>query len=176
MKCPVVAPHARNMLACIIAFQSLTLPAQALAASRTVRVSGTGVDMASGVIVHSKTPTASGSVEQSTETVELSGDLRGRVLCQVTSVVDAAHGTLVNTGQQVFSGTVAGSQPVMLHDAKFHFELNLASGAARGSVYLVDHIAGPKVRCTLQVVDTGKTPEGNPTFDYSGECVFDSAG
>jgi hypothetical protein len=176
MKYPVLVHLACKVLACVAAAQALTLPTLASAANRTVRVSGTGIDLANGVIVYSKSPTATGSVEQSTETVELSGDLHGRVLCQVTSVVDSARGTLVNTGHQVYSGTIAGSQPVMLHDSKFRFELNLASGAARGSVYLVDHIAGPKVSCMLSVVDTGKNPDGNPTFDYKGECVFDDAG
>lgn len=176
MKHPEAVYRARKVLAWVAALQVLTLPLLASAASRTVPVSGSGIDLTNSVIVHSKTPTATGSVEQSTETVELSGDLHGRVLAQVTSIVDAARGTLVNTGQQVYSGTIAGSPPVMLHDSKFRFELNLATGAAHGSVYLVDHIAGPKVSCTLQVVDTGKNPDGNPTFNYTGECVFGDAG
>lgn len=150
----------------------LSLPAGALAAERTVRVSGTGIDLASSAIVHSRTSTASGSVSQATETVELSGDLRGRVLYQVTSTVDSARHRLVNTGQQVYSGTIAGSAPVMLHDSKFRFEEDLATGAGHGAVYLINHIAGPKVQCTLQVTDTGRNPDGNPTFKYSGECVF----
>ena len=171
MKCPATVLHlAGKVLACAAALQLLAMPA--VAAERVVRVSGSGVDMLNSAIVHSRTPTATGSVEYSTLSVELSGDLHGRVLSQVTSMVDSVHGTLVNTGQQVYSGTIAGSQPVMLHDAKFRFEESLASGAARGSVFLVDHIAGPKVRCTLQVVDTGKTPDGNPTFNYTGECTF----
>ena len=33
-----------------------------------------------------------------------------------------------------------------------------------GQVYLFNHIAGPKVRCMLNVVGTGVNPEGNPTF------------
>ena len=32
--------------------------------------------------------------------------------------------------------------------------------------------AGPKVRCTLDVVGTGVNSAGNPTFDYSSECTF----
>jgi hypothetical protein len=39
-------------------------------------------------------------------------------------------------------------------------------------VYLLDRIAGPKVRCTLDVVGTGMNPEGNPTFTYKGQCTF----
>ncbi|HEY2809408.1 MAG TPA: hypothetical protein VGI91_11510 [Steroidobacteraceae bacterium] len=173
MKHPATAHRARA-LAC--AALSVTLPALASAADRTVKVRGSGIDLVNTAIVHSKTPTPSGSITQSTETVELAGDLHGRVLYQITTVVDSAHGTLVNTGHQVFSGTVAGSQPVMLHDSKFRFEVNLVTGAGRGSVYLADHIAGPQVNCTLQVADTGKNPEGNQTFKYTGECVFHDAG
>jgi hypothetical protein len=34
-------------------------------------------------------------------------------------------------------------------------------------------LAGPKVRCDLQIVGTGaKTPEGNAIADYSGTCTF----
>lgn len=172
MNSPAAVPLACKVLTVAAALQLLMLPAPAGAANRTVHVSGSGTDLANGAIVHSKASTATGSVEQRTESVELSGDLHGRVLYQVTSVLDSARGTLVNTGHQVYSGTIAGSQPVMLHDSKFRFEENLATGAAHGSVYLVDHIAGPKVRCTLQVVDTGKNPDGNPTFNYTGECVF----
>jgi len=175
MKSPADIHLAWRVLACAAVLPLLTLPTPASAANRTVRVSGSGIDMANGAIVHSKTTTATGSVQQSTETVELSGDLHGRVLYQVTSVVDSVRGTLVNTGHQVYSGTIAGSQPVMLHDAKFRFEVNLATGAERGSVYLVDHIAGQKVSCTLQVMDTGKNPDGNPTFNYTGQCIFDAA-
>jgi len=141
---------------------------------RTVHVSGSGTDELNRAIVFSKQPTATGVIQQSTETIELSGDLHGRVLYQVTSVLDSKANTLVNTGDQVFSGTVAGSQPVMLHDSQFRFEVNLASGEDQGSVYLFDHIAGPHVQCTLKVRGTGKDPDGNPTFRYSGACTFGS--
>lgn len=50
------------------------------------------------------------------------------------------------------------------HDDQFRFEVNLVTGK--------EHIAGPKVRCTLKGVGTGKNSEGNPTFDYSGVCTF----
>jgi len=143
-----------------------------IAATRTVHVTGSGVDDLSGAIVHSKRQTATGLIQLSTATVELNGDLHGRVLYHVTSVFDYKAGTLVNTGNQVFSGTVTGSDPVMLHDAKFRFEGNLTSGEDKGSVYLLDHIAGPQVQCTLQVVGSGKNQDGNPTFTYSGECTF----
>jgi hypothetical protein len=141
-------------------------------AARTVRVTGSGVDLLDGAIVHSKETTPTGMIQQSTETVELTGDLQGRVLYHVTSVFDFAQGTLTNTGHQVFSGTIAKSEPVMIHDDQFHFDVDLATGAETGLVYLFDRIAGPKVRCTLQVVGTGRNSAGNPTFDYAGECVF----
>ena len=140
--------------------------------TRTVAVSGIGTDLLQTAIVHSKETTATGSVERSTVDVELNGDLHGRVLYHVTTRVDTAKGTLVNTGDQVFSGTVAGSKPVMIHDSKFRFEVNLNTGAESGSVFLVDHIAGPRVRCELSVTGTGKTAEGNPTFKYAGTCKF----
>ena len=142
--------------------------------NRTVQVSGTGTDLLNGAIVHSKKPTAAGVIQRGTEIVELNGDLSGKILYHVTTVIDKQKGTLVNTGDQVFSGTIAGSEPVMLHDSKFRFEVNLATGADRGSVYLFDHIAGPQVRCELEVTGTGKTADGNPTFNYTGTCKFGS--
>jgi hypothetical protein len=109
---------------------------------------------------------------RSTETVELDGDLRGRLLYHVTSVFDFVAGTLVNTGEQVFSGTIAGSAPVLVHDDRFRFDVNLLSGEETGKVYLFNHIDGPKVRCEIDVVGTGLTADGNPTFDYRGYCRF----
>jgi hypothetical protein len=141
-------------------------------ANRTVQVNGTGTDLLDGTIVHSKKPTATGVIQRGTEIVELSGDLNGKILYHVTTVIDNQKGTLVNTGDQVFSGTISGSEPVMIHDSKFRFEVNLATGADSGSVYLFDHIAGPHVRCKLKVTGTGKTANGNPTFSYTGTCKF----
>jgi hypothetical protein len=140
--------------------------------ARTVHVTGSGVDALNTAIVHSKEDTPTGSIQHSTETVELTGGLRGRVLYHVTTVIDAVRGTLVNTGDEVFSGTIAGSAPVMIHDDQFRFEVNLVNGNERGYVYFFDRIAGPKVRCTLDVVGTGLNGDGNPTFTYSGECTF----
>ncbi|HJR60425.1 MAG TPA: hypothetical protein VJ813_13520 [Vicinamibacterales bacterium] len=138
----------------------------------TLQVAGSGYDDLNNAIVHSKTPTPTGLIQQSTEIVELDGDLRGRVLYHVTSVFDFVNGTLVNTGDQVFSGTIAGSAPVLLHDDQFRFQVNLATGEETGEVHLLNHIAGPKARCRLDVVGTGLNTEGNPTFDYTGECTF----
>jgi hypothetical protein len=142
------------------------------ATTRTVKVSGSGFDDLKNAIVHWERPTATGKIQQSTEIVELYGDLRGRVLYHVTSVFDFVAGTLVNTGEQVYSGTVAGSAPVMIHDDQFRFEVNLITGKETGQVFLFNHIAGPKVRCTLEGVGTGLNPDGNPTFTYTGECTF----
>lgn len=72
--------------------------------------------------------------------------------------------------------TIAGAPSVMLHDSRFRFELNLATAPARGSVCLVDHIAGRKVSCKLRVVDTGKTADGNPTCDYAGSASLRMGG
>jgi hypothetical protein len=139
---------------------------------RVVEVSGSGIDLLNTALVHSKEATATGLIQRSTEIVELTGDLRGKVLYHVTSVFDFVQGTLVNTGDQVYSGTIAGSAPVMIHDDEFRFQVNLVTGAESGQVYLRDHIAGPLVRCTLAVLGTGMNAEGNPTFDYTGQCEF----
>lgn len=145
---------------------------EGLSGSYTVQVAGNGFDALTTAIVHSKEMTPTGMIQKATETVELFGDLRGRVLYHVTSVFDFVNGTLVNTGEQVYSGTIAGSEPVLIHDDQFRFEVNLVTGEESGQVYLLNHISGPKVRCTLNVVGTGLNTEGNPTFDYTGECTF----
>jgi hypothetical protein len=140
--------------------------------SHAVQVRGTGTDLLNGAIVHSKQSTATRVIQHGTEIVELTGDLTGKVLYHVTTVIDNQKGTLTNTGDQVFSGTIKGSEPVMIHDARFRFDVNLATGAESGSVYLFDHVAGPQVRCELKVTGTGKAADGNPTFSYAGNCRF----
>jgi|SRR6185312_13100984 len=139
---------------------------------KSIHVSGTGTDLQNGALVHSKKSTPNGEILRSTEIIDLDGDLKGKVLYHVTTVIDTRKNTLVNTGDQVFSGTIVGSEPVLLHDSKFRFEVNLKTGADSGSVYLLDHIAGPRVRCQLKVTGTGKNAEGNPTFSYVGTCKF----
>lgn len=141
-------------------------------AATTVAVAGSGVDHLKTAIVHSEQSTPTGKILRSTEIVELNGDLKGYVLYHVTTVIDFAANTLVNTGDQVYSGTIAGSAPVMIHDDQFRFQVNLVTGEESGQVYLFNHIAGPKVRCRLEGVGTGLTPEGNPKFDYRGTCTF----
>jgi hypothetical protein len=138
--------------------------------SRKVAVSGSGVHLFSSSIVHSSEPTAAGMIQRSTDTVELSGDLTGRLLYHPVSIFDFVEGTLVNTGHQVFSGTILGSKPVMLHDDTFRFEVELATGATTGKVHLTDRLDGPNIRCHLNVVGTGLNAEGDATFAYDGEC------
>jgi hypothetical protein len=135
-------------------------------------VSGSGVHYLTTAIVHSSEPTGTGMVQHSTETVDLTGDLTGRILYQPTSVFDFVAGTLVNTGRQVFSGTVLGSAPVMLYDDEFRFEVNLNTGATIGKVHLAGNIAGPRISCELTVIATGRTPDGNIAASYTGYCTF----
>jgi hypothetical protein len=141
---------------------------------RTRAVSGRAVHYFTTAMVHSQTPTAAGMIQRSTDIIELSGDLKGRVLYHPISVFDFVKGTLVNTGHQVFSGTVLGSAPVLLHDDEFRFEVGLNTGGLEyGEVHLSDRIAGPKIRCDLVVVGAGeKTSEGDAIVDYSGTCTF----
>ena len=135
-------------------------------------VAGSGVHFFTTAIIHSTEMTPTGMIRRTTETVELNGDLIGRILYHPTSVFDFAAGTLVNTGDQVFSGTVLASAPVLLHDDEFRFEANLLTGAVTGKVYLTDPIAGGKIRCELDVVGTGLDANGNATFNYTGQCRF----
>ena len=170
----VIAFAPAAVLVFAVASSDVFVQAGVTPASRTVAVTGAGEDHLTTAIVHSQEPTATGMIQRATETVELTGDLEGRVLYHVTSVFDFAAGTLVNTGDQAYSGTIAGSAPVMIHDDSFRFEVNLATGEEHGRVYLLNHVAGPKVRCELDVVGTGMTPAGNPMFSYTGFCTFRS--
>ncbi|MDJ0939332.1 MAG: hypothetical protein QNJ00_06180 [Woeseiaceae bacterium] len=138
--------------------------------ARWVPVSGTGIHYFSTAIVHSERTKPNGKVQRSTETIDLSGDLEGRVLYQPRSRFDFVAGTLVNTGRQVFSGTVLGSKPVLIYDDEFRFEVNLNTGATVGKVFLVDRIAGPRVKCEIEIIGTGFTPEGDGLATYSGRC------
>jgi hypothetical protein len=89
------------------------------------------------------------------------------------SVFDFQAGTLTNTGNQVFSGTILGSEPVLLHDEWYRFDVDLATGATVGRVFLTEHIAGPKVRCELTINDTGtRTADGDAVIEYTGRCRF----
>jgi hypothetical protein len=167
----VAALIAATFLACAMASDARVTQNQQ---SKTHAVSGRAVHYFTTAIIHSQTPTATGMIQRSTDIIELSGDLKGRVLYHPTSVFDFVKGTLVNTGNQVFSGTVLGSSPVLLHDDEFRFEVNLNTGGLEsGEVHLTDRIAGPKIQCDLVAVGAGEqTPEGDSVVDYSGTCTF----
>src|SRR5512134_2176292 len=167
----VTALIAATVLACAMASDARGPQDQQ---STTRAVSGRAVHYFTTAIIHSQTPTATGMIQRSTDIIELSGDLKGRVLYHPTSVFDFVKGTLVNTGNQVFSGTVLGSSPVLLHDDEFRFEVDLNTGGLEsGEVHLTDRIAGPNIRCDLVAVGTGaKTAEGNSIVDYTGTCTF----
>jgi hypothetical protein len=152
-----------------------TLEAAAIAAGRTFPVTGTAVHFLSTAVVHSQQPVDGGLIQRSTDIIVLAGDLEGYILYHPTSTFDFVAGTLVNTGTQVFSGTVAGSAPVLLHDDRFRFDVDLATGATIGHVMLgrsrdTPH-PGSWYECELVVIGTGMTPAGDVTVDYSGECT-----
>jgi hypothetical protein len=152
-----------------------TLPDAPEASAQPFAVSGSGVHYFTTAIIHSQEPTDHGMIQRSTDIIELTGDLSGYILYHPTSVFDNEAGTLVNTGTQLFSGTIAGSAPMILHDDAFRFDVDLATGATTGEVYLGRSNDAPTrggwYECTLDVVGTGLTPEGNGMVDYSGECT-----
>ncbi len=137
-------------------------------------VSGTGVHYFSTAIMHAQLPTESGMIQRSSDIVTLQGDLEGHLLYHPTSTFDYDEGTLVNTGSQFFSGTVHGSEPVVLHDDRFRFEVDLETGAMTGAVYLGRSRDAPSTEtwfeCDLAIVGTGVTDDGDATFTYEGSC------
>lgn len=136
-----------------------------------VEVSGNGVHRFSSAVVHSVFETEVGFVQRSTETVELSGDLNGLILYHPISRFNFVAGTLVNTGNQVFSGSVLDLGPVLLHDDEYRFEVNLGTGETTGKVFLENRLTGPDVRCHLDVVGQGQMDElGDALFEYTGIC------
>jgi hypothetical protein len=149
---------------------TLSMPLLAAPAQTVQWVAGSGVHYFTTAVIHSTEPTPTGMIQRSTETVDLTGDLTGRLVYQPVSVFDFAAGTLVNTGRQVFSGTILGSDPVLMYDDEFRFEVDLNAGTMTGSVSLTEMPGVPRRRCTLQVVGTGATAEGNATFSYTGQC------
>jgi len=147
---------------------------QAGAEPDSVPVSGTGMHYFSTAIIHHREATATGEVVRSTDTVELHGDLEGRILYHPFSVFDYEAGTLVNTGSQVFSGAVLGGGPVLLYDDQYRFEVNLATGETVGSVLLTQPLAGNVQGCELTVTGPSGPPTeaGDMPFLYEGECVM----
>ncbi|NNF57980.1 MAG: hypothetical protein HKN04_07030 [Rhodothermaceae bacterium] len=151
------------------------IPVLLTGSSQSIAVSGSGVHYVSNAIVHSQEPTDNGMIQQSTEYVELTGDLSGYALFRPTSTFDFANGTIVNTGTQIFSGTVAGSAPVILYDDSFRFDIDLNTGATTGEVHLGRSKDAPRrggwYECDLEVVGTGVSPDGDNLSDYSGVCI-----
>jgi hypothetical protein len=145
-------------------------------AAWTIPVSGSAVHFFSTAIVHSQEPTETGMIQRSTDVVQLMGDLSGFLVFHATSTFDFTNGSLVNTGTQFFSGTIAGSEPVVLHDDRFRFVVDLSTGETRGEVHLGRSNDAPHkggwYECDLIVVGSGMTtPEGDGMVDYSGECT-----
>lgn len=142
---------------------------------QSIAVSGSGMDLASDAIVHSEESTPTGVIKRLTEMVRLTGDLSGYVLYQATQEFDFVNNTLLVTGTNFFSGTIAGSDPVILRSDESQFEVDLATGEEVGNVHLTRSNDAPDkgswYECDLAIVGTGLTPEGNPTFDYSGVCT-----
>ncbi|NGP53402.1 hypothetical protein [Thioalkalivibrio sp. XN8] len=162
-----------KLLSTILAMILVSGPAAAEKAGkgyRWVPVSGTGTHYFTTAIIHSQEPTATGYIQRSTDIVELEGDLHGRVLYHPVSVFDFAAGTLVNTGHQVFSGTVRGAEPVLLFDDEFRFEVNLFTGETVGRIRLVTRLAGAKTRCVLDAFGIGSTDGGDARIAYTGWC------
>ncbi|MEM6576328.1 MAG: hypothetical protein AAF736_18785 [Pseudomonadota bacterium] len=138
-----------------------------------VDVTGVGVHLFSTAQVHSQAPTDTGFIQRSTDIIELDGDLQGRVLYHPISEFDFAAGTLVNTGHQVFSGTVLGSEPVLIVDNSYRFDVDLQTGFTEGRVRLESPIAGPRIQCRLNISGDGTRNEnGDAAVAYTGTCRF----
>jgi hypothetical protein len=141
----------------------------------TIPVSGSAVDFASEAIIHSQESTPTGIIQKATEIVQLSGDLSGYGLYQTTREFDFVNSSLVITGENLFSGTITGSDPVILRSVESRFEVDLATGEEVGHVHLTRSNDAPNkgswYECDLVIVGTGQTPEGNFTSDYSGQCL-----
>ena len=148
--------------------------ASAVEAGRAFAVAGEAVHYFTTAAVHSSEPTDAGMIQRSSEIIRLTGDLDGYILYHPTSVFDFVAGTLVNTGTQVFSGTVRGSEPLLLHDDAYRFQVELASGATVGEVHLGRSLDAPAgghwFECDLEVTGTGATPEGDGLARYEGTC------
>lgn len=137
---------------------------------RWIPVSGTAIHYFPTAVLHSSEPTDAGKTERSTDTIDLSGDLNGRIVYHVTSEFDFIEGTLTNTGYQVFSGTVLNGDPVMILDDNFIFSVDLSSGETLGNVFLTRPLAGKRTQCRLTVNGTGFDADGNGLADYHGLC------
>jgi hypothetical protein len=170
----VTVPILVSVAAALVVGLALIMTRAQASPGNPVAVSGEGVHFFTTAIAHSQEPTESGMIQRSSDIVTLSGDLEGHILYHATSTFDFAAGTLVNTGSQMFSGTILGSDPVILHDDRFVFEVDLATGATIGEVYLGRSKDAPHPgwwwECDLDVVGTGLTEDGDATVVYTGEC------
>jgi len=137
-----------------------------------IKVEGTAIHYFDNVILHNTLFTEVGKITKSTETIDLNGDIIGRILYHPTSTYDFNKGTLVNSGIQVFSGTILDSEPTMIVDNRFRFEVNLSTGETYGKVFLTRRIAGSMVKCELEVTGTGLDERGNALAQYTGHCKF----
>lgn len=159
-----------SLLACLTAYGDEFDTSNAGKGFAWVDVSGTATHFFSEAIVHSVENTPNGMIQRSTDIVELQGDLQGRALFQPVSRFNFVKGKLVNTGHQVFSGTVLGSKPVLLHDEDFRFVVDLNTNATTGEIFLIERIAGPRIRCQISMEGIGMTPAGDNLSVYWGKC------
>ena len=141
----------------------------------TISVSGEAIHYFTTSITHSESPVNGTIVARTTDIIRLSGDVNGYILYHPTTVIDPSTQTLVNTGVQFFSGTINGSEPVVLYDDSFHFEVDLESGETLGQVHLGRSQSSPHPgswwECELEVVGTGMTTEGDGLAAYTGTCT-----
>ena len=133
-------------------------------------VSGNAVHFFSTSISHSEETVDGGKLAYTTDTIDIKGDLNGRVVYHIKSVFDFQKQTLVNTGHQVFSGTIKGSMPVLILDDQFEFNVKLDTGAVLGKVYLNQTLAGESIECNLTITGTGYAENGDGLADYNGKC------
>lgn len=141
----------------------------------TIPVSGEAIHYFTTSITHSETPVDGTIVARTTDIIRLSGDMNGYILYHPTTVIDPQAQTLSNTGVQFFSGTIDGSEPVVLYDDTFQFDVDLATGETLGRVHLGRSKSSPHPgswwECELEVVGTGMTPEGDGLAAYTGSCT-----
>ena len=97
------------------------------------------------------------------------------MLYQARQEFDFVANTLVVTGRERLLWNDRRLGLVILRSDESRFDVNLATGEETGNVHLTRSNDAPDkgswYDCDLVVVGTGQTPEGNPTFDYSGTCT-----
>jgi hypothetical protein len=124
------------------------------------------------VRIHLRIRTQTDTIPGANPKVE--GGLNGYLLEDTTSTFDFATNTLVNTGPMFFSGTVLGSEPVILN-GDHRFDVDFTTGNTMGEVHLRRSNDAPHkgfwYECDLVAVDAGFTPEGDPISDYTGTCI-----